>query len=382
MLDLLQAIIAGCAIFLAFLVGTVRQNANTVANRWLAAFLLLLGCFMLDDSLAVFGIYQQYPRLFGFAGLSAFALAPTLYLCVDHFVSVGKKFRMNDLWHFIPFTLFTLLSLPFLFANDAIKMAELANIGQPPQAPDKILLGLMLLQIGIYWIISFQKLQKHRRNIENISASPADVNLDWLLYLLYVLGGILIIWSLELRYTPLTANASWATPGYLLGICWLGYFALRQKEIYPFTQAESQVIGEIMAQNNSSLAAIRRPLFAEGTLDLLKTQLLEKMEHEKPYLDCDLSLPGLASQMQLGVHELSQLVNEGFNENFAQFINRYRVEESKRLLLSAKHAHLSMVGIAFEAGFNSKTAFNTAFKKMTGLAPSEFRSNHAASNGQ
>lgn len=382
MLNLLQAIIAGCAMFLAFLVGTVRQNANVVANRWLAAFLLLLGCFMLDDSLAVFGIYQQYPWLFGFASLSAFALAPTLFLCVDHFVSVDKKFRMNDLWHFIPFALFTLLSLPFLFASNAIKLAELATIGQPLQALDKILLGLMLLQVAIYWVLSFQKLQKHRRNIENISASPTDVNLDWLLYSLYGIGGIVIIWLVELRYAPLNANASWATPGYLLGICWLGYFALRQKEIYPFTHAESKVIGEIMAQNNPSAATVRRPLFAEDTLHVLKTRLLEKMAHEKPYLDCDLSLPGLASQMQLGVHELSQLVNEGFNENFAQFINRYRVEESKRLLLSAKHVHLNMVGIAFEAGFNSKTAFNTAFKKMTGLSPSEFRSKQAAGNGQ
>lgn len=77
--------------------------------------------------------------------------------------------------------------------------------------------------------------------------------------------------------------------------------------------------------------------------------------------------------MGLSVHELSALINEGFGENFAQFVNRHRVEESKTLLLSEKCAHLSMVGIAFEAGFNSKTAFNTAFKKLVGVSPTAYR---------
>ncbi len=73
MLDLLQALVAGCAIFLAFLVCTVRQDTNTLANRWLGAFLFLLGCFMLDDGLAVFGIYQDHPWLIGFAARAMFA---------------------------------------------------------------------------------------------------------------------------------------------------------------------------------------------------------------------------------------------------------------------------------------------------------------------
>jgi AraC-like DNA-binding protein len=66
------------------------------------------------------------------------------------------------------------------------------------------------------------------------------------------------------------------------------------------------------------------------------------------------------------------VLNEGFGVNFFQFINAYRVAEAQRLLASAQHQHLSMVGIAFEAGFSSKTTFNTTFKKLTGLTPSQF----------
>jgi AraC-like DNA-binding protein len=80
--------------------------------------------------------------------------------------------------------------------------------------------------------------------------------------------------------------------------------------------------------------------------------------------------------MQLSPHELSYLINVGFENNFYNFVNSYRVEESKTLLTSPKHQHLSMLGIAFEAGFNSKTAFYTAFKKMTGVSPTEFKTSN------
>ena len=117
----------------------------------------------------------------------------------------------------------------------------------------------------------------------------------------------------------------------------------------------------------------RRFLLDEAQHSDAKDRLLLLMDTDKPYLDSALTLPALANLMHMSVHELSELVNTGFDENFSQFINRYRVEESKRLLRSEAHRHLSMLGIAYEAGFNSKTAFNTAFKKIAGCAPSVYR---------
>ena len=78
MLNLLNALTAGSAIFLAFLVVTVRRDANAAANRWLGVFMLLVGLFMLDDSLVVFGIYRQYPQMVGVLNLPIFALSPSL----------------------------------------------------------------------------------------------------------------------------------------------------------------------------------------------------------------------------------------------------------------------------------------------------------------
>jgi AraC-like DNA-binding protein len=108
-------------------------------------------------------------------------------------------------------------------------------------------------------------------------------------------------------------------------------------------------------------------------IEPFKDELIAFMEREKPYLDSELSLPKLAEQMNVSVHFLSQVINTSLNENFFQFINRYRIEESKKLLVCDSKAHYTIVQIAYDAGFNSKTTFNTTFKKLTGISPSEYQ---------
>jgi len=101
-------------------------------------------------------------------------------------------------------------------------------------------------------------------------------------------------------------------------------------------------------------------------------QIEQHMSYQKPYLDSVLTLPAFAQQLQLNSNLLSQILNEGFGENFYRFINRYRVEESKRLLLDPACKHYTILAVALEAGFSSKSTFNRTFKEITGCAPSEF----------
>jgi AraC-like DNA-binding protein len=96
------------------------------------------------------------------------------------------------------------------------------------------------------------------------------------------------------------------------------------------------------------------------------------MEHDKLFLDNELGLPGIAEKLGISIHDTSYLINEVTGSNFYNFVNKYRVEEAKNLLASASLEKLNILGIAFAAGFNSKTAFNTAFKKWTGVSPSEY----------
>jgi AraC-like DNA-binding protein len=375
MFNIFNIIAAGSAIFLAFLVVTVRRDANANANRWLGVFLFFVGLFILDDSLLIGGIYQTHPRLFGILNLLLFAMAPPLYLTVSQFVSADRRFRGKDAWHFLPALMFLILSLPFLLSSDTVKLQEMDALDGPLTTSDKVLLSIVMLQMGIYIALSFRKLSRYRLNLGQVTASPRGIGLDWLWYCLWCVAGMVLIWMIELFvFTTKTYETGWYPIAYLTSIYALGFFALRQKEVFPYSKTEAKAIHEIMEENETPPAA-RKSLFSEEKLNTLKAVLLEKMQAEKPYLDPELNLPSLARQMDLSVHEMSELINMGFGENFAQFVNRHRVEESKKLLFSEKHTHLNMVGIAFEAGFNSKTAFNTVFKKMVGLSPTAFREN-------
>jgi YesN/AraC family two-component response regulator len=97
------------------------------------------------------------------------------------------------------------------------------------------------------------------------------------------------------------------------------------------------------------------------------------MEGEKLYHEAELTLQQLANRLQLPTYLVSQAINDGLKKNFYELINGYRVEEAKQLLLSPKNQNFTILSIGFEAGFNSKTTFNTVFKKFTGMTPTEFR---------
>ena len=97
------------------------------------------------------------------------------------------------------------------------------------------------------------------------------------------------------------------------------------------------------------------------------------MESERPYTDGDLNLQKLAERLSIPAQHLSQTVNGRLNQSFSDFVNSYRVEEAKRRLADPSATHYYLLAIAEEVGFNSKSSFNTAFKKQTGMTPSEFR---------
>jgi len=97
------------------------------------------------------------------------------------------------------------------------------------------------------------------------------------------------------------------------------------------------------------------------------------MEKEKPYIDCDLNIRELSSKIKTSPHKLSQVINEQMNHNFFEFVNSYRVEEVKKALIDPTNKNFKIMSIAYDCGFNSKSAFYNIFKKHTNLTPSAYR---------
>ena len=116
----------------------------------------------------------------------------------------------------------------------------------------------------------------------------------------------------------------------------------------------------------------KKSLLDENTVITYTTQLLNHLREKEPYLDASLTLRSLADQVDIHPNQLSWLLNESLGKNFNEFINHYRIETFKSIAKDPKNSNITIMGLAYDSGFNSKTVFNTYFKKETGLTPLQF----------
>jgi AraC-like DNA-binding protein len=335
---------------LAHLSNTPR--ANPVANAWLGVFFLCAGSAVLAFIAQGTGMDIRYPFLVPLSESIRLVMAPSLYLAVLYFTAVRRYWKRQDYLHFLPAVLF----LPLLFFGG-------------PHLPRflGVLVGISVkLQLLIYWVLSFYLLRKHSSSIREVNAEVQRIDLKWLQYMLLGIAAIMLLWYNQVFRMSADIEC-FSGMGYLLAIYVVAFFSLRQREIFPYAEAEKSALQEVIEKKTAS------PRLMDNDIPRLKARLDHLMEKEQLFTNCDLNLPQLAGSMDISVHELSYLLNKGYGQNFYQYINHHRVERVKELMASEKHRHLSMLGIAFEAGFNSKTTFNTTFRKIVGMSPGEYR---------
>lgn len=225
--------------------------------------------------------------------------------------------------------------------------------------------------------------------MKRIVSNMNQINLDWLIQFLCILSIILFMWLNDTLFGfPYITEATNVI--YAICIFFLAYYAIQQKTIFAFKQKDITEIADLFEKDeiktlstdlptyntaDTEQAIIEKPKIkrlSESQIENLSIHLTALMEKEKMYLDNDLNLPTIAEKLGISIHEASFLINETARDNFYNFINKYRVEEAKSLLASTKMEQLNILGIAFESGFNSKTTFNTTFKRIVGISPSQF----------
>lgn len=361
----LDSFVAGGIALLGFTILTNPRNVNILGNRLLAILLLLIAILVFDKGLFDSHFYETHLDLLGFTDMVLYFIPPTLYLSVVYFVSFDKTFNKKDWLHYL---LPTLL-LP-IFIHGAFQDAETKlNALQSDSYADGYVHLFLLVQAIVYWILAYLRLERHQKNVQIFTASTDEIDLSWLKNFLLGIVGMIAISFAEFYFNN-SVVFQYASIGYLIATYILSYFALRQNEIFALDSKEREEIKDIIEENNP---AQKQERLSETVLMPLKIRLLDLMEKEKVYLDETLNLPKLADKMDISTHDMSYLLNDGFGQSFFQFVNIYRIEEAKRLLLSDKHSHFNMLGVAYASGFSSKTTFNTTFKKLTNQSPSEFQ---------
>lgn len=156
--------------------------------------------------------------------------------------------------------------------------------------------------------------------------------------------------------------------GLTIAIFFIGYYGIKQKGIYQDQKPEFP---------KKSKAQNKRDIDPQDV-----QSLIDSIEKEKLYLNSTLTLRLMAERMNTTENKLSYLINSGMNKNFYDLINEYRVEAVKKLLLDDNYNHLSILGMAFECGFNSKSSFQSVFRKQTGMTPSQYRKRSLSKKSQ
>jgi len=350
----------GSLILLSFITLFNPLKVNRKANYWFGAFLFLWSTFWLDEILNYTGIYNVIQHFSGLVYFIQFFTPIVFYISIVCFTNPNFKFHAADLKYLIlPAFYFILLLLQQSSDDESLNFIKLSS------------LGLILVQVIFYTTFAYLKIMKHQKKILSFASDTNEIDLRWLKYIIFSIFLLSIVITLyNILFNSLVLNA-FINLFLLIIILIVSYNSVKQKEIFPIDENHRREIIQINEEVQSG--ELKRKIIPDSEVESLKLKLSELMKLQKPYLDSELNLIKLSELINMTPHHLSYVINTGFNENFFSFINTYRVEMAKELLVKEEMNKLSMLGIAFESGFNSKTSFNTTFKRITGRTPSDFK---------
>ncbi len=357
-------LIYGSLMLLSFLTIVNPLKVNKKANYWFGAFLFLWSTFWSDEIAFYTGCSEVVQSLTVPLHSIQFFTPIVFYFSIVFYTNPIFKFRMADVKYLI---------LPVL--NLILLILQNTKGEGNPKFLQVFLLVLILVQVVLYTMLSYLVIRKHQKKIQAFASNTVEIDLSWLEYIIssiLILSIVVTLYNVLFPSLPLNVFINF----FLLAVIFvIAYNSLKQKEIFPLDENQRN---QIIAMQETPSDDLKRKLVSDSDLVKFKSRLSELMDHQKPYLDSELNLIKLAGLIHLTPHQLSYVINTGFNENFFQYINNYRVAKAQQLLVKEEMDKLSILGIAFESGFNSKTSFNTTFKKITGQSPSEFKKKGSA----
>lgn len=300
------------------------------------------------------------------------AIGPLVYFYVKSLTQAQFKFKRFDFIHFLPAIVYFVYRL-FIFAYDAQQPGfnEVQN-GVLEQWHYKYVIPFLTMfwysaQL-LYYAFAFQLFWWHRQRIGQFFSNTQKVELNWILNFLVVYTSLFVLNSIFTVIDSSVIDLHWTqhwwthliTSIVLIYVGMKGYFS-------DYTQLKK--INAPTVETIKETSIIKNEA---NEIEPLKSELLALMSKEQPHLNPDINLTDLSKMLNWSTNTLSSTINAGFDRNFKDFINEYRVKTFQQKIREGAHQQLSLLGIAFESGFNSKATFNRTFKKFTNQTPSEY----------
>lgn len=362
-------------IFMSFFIVLLllTKKGKALPDKILVAWVAVIGIHLLGFYYNQAGYWEKYPHLIGVTAPVPLFHGPLLYLYCLYALLGLRQFRPVHYLHFVPGVAAYLYMFNFFFfysANEKIGI-DAGKINDFSTFTNLLLVAIFISGL-VYATLSYGLTTKHKQKIKNQFSFSKGISLTWLRYCIVSIGlvfllAVIVFYLRDGLYMKFPFNPEYIFYSILVAfIFYIGYFGIKHENIFVDTPNGAQNVVE----NKTSTEKYRKSGMKEEEATRRYEQLLYFMDKEKPYLNPKLNLYELAGQLDLSINQLSQIINQKAKVNFHDFVNQYRVEEFLRN--AEKKQHFSLLALALESGFNSKSTFNSIFKKFKGLSPSQY----------
>lgn len=389
----LQGVIL-CAVFL------LAPNLQRPSNYFMAGLTGVISLRLLQNWLIESGFFLAYPQWAISLMPATFLWGPLLYLYACSLTS--RPWRWQQLAHGLPFVAVLLLTadyydfpmqtqqqvIDYIWYNRHDVAVE-SNVAAllPAYALYWIKYAMQanafILHFGIYCVLVLRVIKQHNQVLQGHFSSLETMNLRWLKWLTLACVFYLMLFLVFERLPRLLSDEVQGSTVFryfflVLLIYAIAIAAMFQPNIIRGIQAAQQTSNEDNetahgVEHNPATEKYHRSGLSAAEATAYKQLLQQIMTQDQVYMDSELTLPTLASKAGLSSHQVSQVINEHVGQNFYGFVNEYRIEKAKQLLLDPQTSNMAVVDLAMEVGFKSKSSFYDAFKKSTHMTPTQFK---------
>ena len=350
------------SVFTAIITLTKRplNTIDKILSGWLIMVIILFSLNLLR---------LQFPDDFDdrlvFRIVIVLAFPSFLYLYVKYLTLGNKKFLMKDFWHFVTFGTFLISSLILAIKHPSATTTN--NIISSFKLFPLLSVFVFFLSFIFYGYHTIKLINRFiEKRDDYFSFHSANLSIGWirvLVYIFYSYFTLAMILGAFFRFTQSHFDVSlFMSFGYTIFLYIITFKGYKQSQLL-----------EIPRQEKASGNSYKKSGLKDTDAKNYEKSIVSHMETEKPWLNPEVSVGDISTQLNIPQHYITQVLNERLKRNFYTLINEYRTNEVIRLLSIEKYKNWSLTAIAYEAGFNSKSSFNSFFKKHTGKTPSEYR---------